>query len=295
LGAGFLITLLRERSTSRRHARQRARVVRELLHNAIVQRSTLEIEFTSEEIQGRVVSGPCSLIEDDMVIVDVGLEHTLQTWIGGLVEVSFKLDYKDTSAYYHFASQVIGMRHGPQAIAVELALPPHILPTQKRSYMRITPLPSHMLGIGLWPLDPAQPLPQDSTGLGTAALSYRPGRVDQCSLVNLSAGGMRMEVPLALLHQLPANLTLESQLLCLLLLRAPDDDLPMPFWFACTVVSLLKNQEDASNVTIGLKFRAWALSETGSHEIDWFPAGKTGEVAPLATWVLRHQLAQTRG
>ena len=97
-----------------------------------------------------------------------------------------------------------------------------------------------------------------------------------------------------LLHQLPTNITLQSQLLCLLLLRAPDSERPMPFWLACTVVSLVEDQQDTSNVIIGMKFKAWALSETGNSCIVWFPTGKSGEVSPLASWVLRHQLEQNK-
>jgi hypothetical protein len=103
---------------------------------------------------------------------------------------------------------------------------------------------------------------------------------------------MRLGVPQVLLNQLPANLTLQSQLLCLLLLRSPDSEQPIPFWLVCTVISLAGDQEDASSVIIGVKFRAWALSETGNSNIFWFPVGKSGEVSPLASWVLRHQLEQ---
>jgi len=294
LGAGFLIAFLRKRSINRLYARQQKRVIMELLHSAIDQRSTLELEFTSEEMNGRILSGPCSAVENDVVTVDVGLEYRLETWTGEPVEVSFKLDYKATSAYYRFDSRVVGMLAGNQAVSVELELPPYIYPMQKRYYMRINPLPSHILGMGLWPLDQTQPLPQDSTLLGCAALSYRPGKLTQCSLLNLSAGGMRVGVPQALLQQLPTNLTLQSQLLCLLLLRSHDSENPMPFWLACTVVSLVEDTEDISNVIIGLKFKAWALSEKGSSDIFWFPAGKSGEVSPLASWVLRHQLEQNK-
>jgi hypothetical protein len=254
----------------------------------------LELEFTSEEMHGRKLSGPCSSVENDMVTVDVGLEHNLETWIGEPVDASFKLAYKDTSTYYRFASRVVSMRTGPWAVSIELALPPDIHPLQKRNYMRINPLPSHILGMGLWALDPAQPLPLDSTGLGCAALSYRPGKLTQCSLLNLSAGGMRIEVPQVLLHQIPAQLTLQAQLLCLLLLRSPDSDNPMPFWLASTIVSLVEDMEDASNVIIGVKFKAWSLSTVGSSDIFWFPVGKSEEVPPLASWVLRHQLEQTK-
>jgi len=293
LGAGFLFAYLRKRSISRRYARQKKRIVRELLLSAIDQRSTLELEFISEDMHGRLLSGPCASLSDDSVTVDIGVEHKLQTWIGEPVDVAFKLAYKGTSTYYHFPSQVIGWRDRPSAISVELALPPQILPMQKRTYMRINPTPGHILGMGLWSLDPTQPLPPHSTNLGCASLSYRPGKLTQCSLLNLSAGGMRIEVPQALLQQFPLSLTLQSQLLCLLLLRSPDSDLPMPFWLASTVVSLVEDPEDL-NVIIGLKFRAWSLSETGSSNILWFPAGKSGEVAPLASWVLRQQLEQNK-
>jgi c-di-GMP-binding flagellar brake protein YcgR len=293
LGVGFLVAFLQKRSISRRHAQQRKRIVRELLNSAIDQRSTLELAFTSEDMHGRVLSGPCTSISDDSATVDIGIEHRLESWIGETVDVSFQLPYKDTSAYYHFPSRVIGWRDRPLMISVELALPSQILPMQKRTYMRINPLPGHILGMGLWSLDPTQPLPPHSTSLGCASLSYRPGKLTQCSLLNLSAGGMRIEVPQALLQQFPLSLTLQSQMLCLLLLRSPDSDQPMPFWLACTVVGLIENQEDA-NVVIGLKFRAWSLSETGNSNIVWFPAGKSGEVSPLASWVLRQQLEQNK-
>ena len=293
-GAGFLVTALRQRRLDRLHARQRARIARELLLTAIDQRSTMDLDFTSEAMNGRALSGPCSSIEDDIVTVDVGLEHDLQTWIGEPVDASFKLDYKDTNTYYRFSSQVLGMRDGSGAVSIELALPPAVHPLQKRSYMRINPLPSHLLGMGLWALDPEHPLPLDSTSLGCASLSYRPGKLTQCSLLNLSAGGMRMEVAQVLLHQLPTHLSLQSHLLCLLLLRSPDSDQPMPFWLACTIVSLLEDLEDASKVIIGVKFKAWALSAVGSSNIFWFPVGKSEEVPPLASWVLRHQLEQNK-
>ena len=290
----FFSLSLRKRNTSRRHARQRKRIAKELLLKAIDQRSTLEISFASEEMQGRVLSGACSSIEDDdVVIVDVELTHSLQTWIGEYVDVSFKLQYKDIANYYRFPSEILGMRDGRQAISIELAQPPHILPAQKRDFIRITPMPDHILGIGLWSLEPGQPLPLDSTKLDSASLSYRPGKLAQCSLLNLSAGGLRMEVPHALQRQLSAALTLESQLLCLLLLRAPDSDHLMPFWLACRIVSLAEDPK-THNVIISVKFKAWALSDTGSSGIAWFPAGKSGEVTPLASWVLRHHLGQGR-
>jgi hypothetical protein len=186
------------------------------------------------------------------------------------------------------------MTTGSWAVFLELEFPPQILPLQKRSYVRISPMPSHILGMGLWALDPTRPLPLDSTSLGCAALSYRPGKLTQCSLLNLSAGGMRMGVPDVLLKQLPANITLQSQVLCLLLLRSPDSDQPMPFWLACTIVSLMEDRKDAANVIVGVKFKAWSLSEVGNSDIFWFPAGKSGEVPPLASWVLRHQLEQNK-
>ena len=293
-GLGWLVASLRKRRRRWQYAQQSKLIVQELLYNAIDQRSTLELEFNSEDMQGRVLTATCSAIENDNVLVDVGLEHSLQTWIGEPVAVTFKLDYKNVGSYCRFVSKVVGMRTTSRTVVMDLVLPPYIHPTQKRHYMRVSPLPSHILGMGLWSLDPAQPLPLDSTTLGCAALSYRPGKLTQCSLLNLSAGGMRVEVPHVLLHQLPSDLTLQSHLLCLLLLRSPDSEKPMPFWLASTIVSLMEDKENTAAVIIGIKFRAWALSETGNSTIFWFPAGESGEVAPLASWVLRHQLEQNK-
>jgi hypothetical protein len=298
LSAGFFAVFLRKCRANclHRHVQQNQRITKELLLKAIVQRSTMEIELSAEGMRGHVLSGPCSSIENDMVAVDaVGLTRSLQTWTGEPVEVSFKLDHKGTSAYYRFSSRVIGMRDLPMAVSVQLALPLHILSMQRRSFVRITPMPSHLLGIGLWPLDPAQPLPQNYTTLGSAVLSYRPGQLAQCILLNLSAGGMRMEMPKDVLSLLPTDLTIDSQLLCLLLLRASNSSEPLPFWLACTVVSLADNlNDDAPGLNIGIQFKAWALSETNSQDIGWFPTGRSGEVTPLASWVLRHQMEQQR-
>jgi c-di-GMP-binding flagellar brake protein YcgR len=293
-GAGFFAIFLQKRGAGLSNVRQTKRIARGLLLSAIDQRSTMDIELSAEGILSHVLSGPCSSIENDKVAVEaVGLKRGLQAWIGEPVDVSFRLTHKGTSSYYHFTSRVIGMQDDPSSVSVLLALPDQVLPMQKRSFVRITPQSSHLLGIGLWPHDPAQPLPMTYAKLGSAVLSYRPGQVAQCTLLNLSAGGMRMEVPKDLLPLLPAELTLESQLLCLLLLRSPVSDQSLPFWLACAVVSLTDNpEEDAPDLIIGLKFKAWALSEAGSQDIVWFPTGRSGEVTPLASWVLRHQLEQ---
>jgi len=295
LGAGtvFCVILLRRHGAAHRHARQITRIVRDVLSQAIDQRSTMEIEFSAEDLKGRMWSGPCVTIKQDTMTVAIGVERNPKRWIGEHVEVSFKIDHKGSQDFYRFFSQILDMRDGSLGITAKLALPSHILPVQKRHFVRISPSSSHLLGIGLWSLDATQPLPLNHTTLGGAALSYLPGKPAQCSLLNLSASGMRLEVPQEFLPQLPIALTLASHLLCLLMLRGADGNQRMPFWLACTVVSLLENpKEDTPKVIIGVKFRYWALSETGGHDIGWFPVGKTGEAPPLASWVLRHQLEQ---
>ncbi|MDR2695208.1 MAG: hypothetical protein LBC79_02355, partial [Deltaproteobacteria bacterium] len=57
-GAGFLVTSRRKRRLGRLHAQQKARIARELLLTAIDQRSTMELEFNSEAMHGRKLSGP---------------------------------------------------------------------------------------------------------------------------------------------------------------------------------------------------------------------------------------------
>ena len=291
---GFLVSLIQKYNLRRMFDKHQKRVVIELLNSAIDQRCEMLFELSLEDMRARTFSGTCSQVTNKTLVVDVGLEYAVEAWTGEAVEVSFKVGYKGILTHYQFDSVITAMRTGPRSIAIELVLPEYIYPMQKRHYVRIKPFPSHILGMGLWGLEQGQPLPPDSTGLGCAALSYRAGKLTQCTLLNLSAGGLRLGVPQALLQQINTELNLHSQLLCLLLLRAHDSEQPMPFWLACTIVSLSEDLEDPSSVLIALKFRAWALSETGSSNIFWFPAGKSGEVAPLASWVLRHQLEQSR-
>jgi hypothetical protein len=67
----------------------------------------------------------------------------------------------------------------------------------------------------------------------------------------------------------------------------------LPFWLDCEVVNLTDDaKEDAPLVIVGLKFKTWALSDAVSQDISWRPVGGTGEVSPLASWVIRHDLEQ---
>jgi len=293
-GAVFLSGFLNKYFAGRRHVRQSARIVRELLLKAIDQRSTMEIEFNADGWQGRMWSGPCAAIGDNTTTVAVGLEHSLQSWIGEVVEVFFRLDDRNGSSdHYRFASRIVGMNDSPAGVSVDLSLPQHIHPSQKRSFVRISPNSGHLLGMGLWTLEATQPLPQTHTSLGNAALSYLPDRTAQCSLLNLSASGLRLEVPQEFLQQLPAVPVLASQMLCLLLLRAPGSNRRLPVWLVCTVVNLSEDvKDDAPSVLIGVKFKCWAPSDSNKRDINWFPVGKSGEVPPLASWILRHQLEQ---
>jgi hypothetical protein len=245
-------------------------------------------------MQGRALPGPCSSIEGNSAIVDVTeLTHSLRSWNGEPVKVYFKLNAKGVGGFYAFSSHVLGMRDTSSGVSVKLALPSEIAPMQKRSFVRITPSPTHLLGIGLWSLNPALPLPQTHTKLGKPILSYRPDKLAQCTLLNLSAGGMRMKVPKELLQLFPAGLPLDSQLLCLLLLRSSEHDHRLPFWLVCTVVSLMDDLEKVKpGIIVGLKFKTWAHAEANSYVISWFPLGRSGEVPPLASWVIRHHMEQ---
>ena len=294
IAIGFFVTFIQKHQLKRLFDRQQKRVVIELLNSSIEQRCEMVFEINLDDMNSRSFSGACAKVNENSFTVDVGLEYSVEAWAGENVDISFKIGYKDILTHYRLSSVIKNMRTNARNVSIELALPEYIYPMQKRHYVRVTPFPSNILGMGLWGLDPALPLPLDSTSLGCAALSYRAGKLTQFTLLNLSAGGLRLSVPRALLQQFSTDLNLHSQLLCLLLLRAHDSEQPMPFWLACTIVSIGEEQEDSSSIILALQFKAWALSETGSSSIFWFPAGKSGEVSPLASWVLRHQLDQSR-
>lgn len=276
----------------RRDADRQQRITREILETAMNQRSTLALEFTGAEMQGRKLSGPCVKLGAGSLLIDVGGAYASPVWNRQPVQVFFKTTTKRKASYYQFNSQVMDAQICGDTFVLQLPVPDELDPGQKRSFVRVEPQGDSVLGIGLWPMSDSVPLPTDINDMERAVFNYRPGKAEDVHIVNLSAGGMRLSMEKKLNPFETLDLSNGSQLLCLLILRSNEGEGSLPFWLACTIVSCGEDPEKRGTLFLGLRFTNWALMEEGETGIAWFPIHKDRGVAPLATWVMRHHLEQ---
>ena len=283
---GGAIFLLRSRKRGGLHL-----VVRDLLEQAMDQRSAMLVEFTAHDLTSGRFCGPCVNFDENSVLIDVSLHKELAEWIGEAVLVSFRIDNKGASSYYQFTSRLRSLPRSVGGFGMLLDAPAEIIPNQKRSFVRIAPVKEDTFGVGVWLLDPMKGHPGDPASLGAAQVSYRHDRPEHLSLLNVSAAGLclKMKRPQDDLPLIDPQIG--DRLLCLLMLRSQDGAQTLPFWLDCVVVNR-REMEDAPDNILGLHFNAWAVPHQGNGAINWFAVGEGGAVGPLATWILRQQLAQ---
>jgi len=267
-------------------------VVRDLLEQAILQRSTMQVEFTDAELTSGRFAGPCVKFDEKTVFVDVALHKHLSELIGEEVRVSFKTHTKRTSSYYQFTSQVHSLPRCGAAYGITLAIPEEIRSNQKRSFVRITPRKEAVYGIGVWEMQPARTHRNDPDALGAAQVSFRQDHQKELALLNVSAGGLSLKVQRPPEDQPAMDPQPGDRLLCLLMLAAPEGEPALSLWLESTVVNRRELENDPCAV-VGLRFDAWAAPAQDKGGVAaWFGLGEDGAISALATWIVRHQLQQ---
>ncbi|MDR2695970.1 MAG: hypothetical protein LBC79_06285 [Deltaproteobacteria bacterium] len=281
-----LLSLLRSGSSGGLHP-----VVRELLEQAMDQRSIMVVAFTHHEMADGRFSGPCTDFDEHTMLVDVALRRDYSAWTGEAVRVHFRLDNKGARSYYQFASRLRGLSRGSNGRGMLLDIPAEIVSSQKRSFVRIAPRKDAVFGVGVWQLSPGQPCPGIPTSLGAAQASYRQDHQAQLALLNLSAAGLCLKLRHPQEDRPSINPQLGDRLLCLLMLGSWEAEQTLSFWLDCTVVNRGDRENEPYSV-VGLHFNAWAVPSKARGAVSWFPVHQGGAIGSLASWVLRQQFVQ---
>ena len=281
-----LLSLLRSSRSGGLHP-----VVRELLEQAMDQRSVMTVAFTHPEMAVGSFAGACAEFDEHTMLVDVALRHDYSAWTGEAVQVQFKLDNKGSSSYYQFASRLRGLHRGSGGFGILLDVPVEIVSSQKRSFVRIAPRQEAVFGVGVWQLQPGQACPDIPTSLGVAQASYRQDRQAQLALLNLSAAGLCLKLRHPQEGQPSLDPRIGDRLLCLLMLGSWEAEQTLSFWLDCTVVNRGDRESEPYSV-VGLHFEAWAVPSKDRGAVSWFPVHQGGAIGTLASWVLRQQFMQ---
>ncbi len=65
------------------------------------------------------------------------------------------------------------------------------------------------------------------------------------------------------------------------------------FWLSCRVRALTHDEQE-NMWQVSLRFDAWSLHEEGAEKISWFPTDSDQSVPPLAAWIMRSHMEQTK-
>jgi hypothetical protein len=280
------------------------RVLRALLNNAIVQRSTFEVQFTDKNQSGHPVirCTPDSLGQEDISLQVYGISNIARDWIGREITCYFRINIKDQSVYYTFNSGITAAENKERGLTLLLVkMPGRMQNRQKRAFLRLSPPLELLLGSALW-YGPNLPADDNLDNMGSWVkpnLALLPNRVPQFYIKDLSAGGMRLRIPNTTrrngkdAEEPEYNFSVSESIIVLLDLHDPDSDRKIRFWLKCRIQNVLSDF-NRQNIELGMQINAWAAPREGGSALEWLRLTSDNEVAPLGNWIVRRPMEQFR-
>lgn len=212
-----------------------------------------------------------------------------EEWAEAPVDVYFRFNADGEKTFYHFSSFVQSLHQKDGAWYMTMARPSVLTNNQRREFVRVVPPTDIVEAITAWPLS-AQPLltlPTNARDLGRPPFAYRPPRVILLEMMDISAGGMRLRLPVAQVRAKQVRCAPGMRFAVLLLVDAlrPDGSRQM-LWVATTVRRAVLSA-DKAHVELGVQFTHWAPTTALTDPINWEPVEADGEVPFLLRWVSR--------
>ncbi|MEG2172778.1 MAG: hypothetical protein RRY29_05915 [Desulfovibrionaceae bacterium] len=280
-------------SSSHQATEQRKKIAHALLERSIDQRAQFRLENSTAEKNSDTILGNCIKITPTELFVAVDDTIASINLIEQFVKIYFSITLKRKRNYFQCTTKVLDAKRERGSLIFRLAMPKIIDTGQKRNFVRVNPHKDAVLALALWPQGEQDTLPARYAELEPAVFQYRPNRVNQITLENISGGGMRLILAIDEKQKSEIDLSLGGRLLILIVLRSDDTQKPMPFWVVGKIRMISELKSPVNSIAIGISYTNWAILEQGkSTPISWFPADESGGIAPLATWTMRHHLEQ---
>ncbi|MDR1242109.1 MAG: hypothetical protein LBM00_04900 [Deltaproteobacteria bacterium] len=277
-----------------------SRMVRNILNNAIIQRSTFEVQFT-DKTQGNhpiVRCTPDNIDRERIALQVYGISAIAHGWIDREIACYFRINIKDQSVYYTFNSVITVVENKPRGMTVLwINSPERLQNRQKRSFLRLSPPTELILGSAIWHglnLPPDSKL-GDVSGWVKPNLAVLPNRAPQFYIKDLSAGGMRLRMPNPVQPDQDEhydNFSVSENIIVLLDLHDPDSDKKIRFWLKCRIQNVLTDY-NKQNIELGTQITAWAVPKEGG-ALEWLRLSRENEVAPLGNWIVHRHMEQFR-
>ncbi len=276
--------------------------IRDIVREAFDQRRPFEIQLQAEDQNARRPTLRCApqSMGGGTITLDLGsgVKMLSDSWIGKKINVYFRVGIHREFIYYTFASQIRDFHsHPTENSSIDITFPAMLDNRQKRAFLRMLPPADLVLGMALWH-SWTMPTPEKIHDLvlwPRPLLLLVPGRMEQFKLLDLSAGGLRLAIPAAIMAQHELEFSSIDSMIVMLDLYDPEQEKRLRFWMQCRVQNTWS--EGAGRATnVGAQFRSWArpkdgvTSAEGASILEWLRLSSSFEVEPIGNWVMRRHL-----
>ncbi|MCK9239073.1 hypothetical protein [Desulfocurvus sp.] len=274
--------------------------IRRLLDMALTRRSRLDLSFSRTPNKDQGVSCSIEQLRDEHLVVEITARiDASQRWIGRTVHCYVRITAgkeRTGSRYYFFDAEIAGLsKQADGSLRLTLTLPTVMRLQQKRIHLRLDPPTEFMLGLALWP-EPTETGGSTASNIrswGRPALLFHPARRDLVRVVNVSAGGMRLDVTRKALRETGLEFEPGQRYILLTEIYDPDRKAKRRLWCLARVQNRFEDFE-TRNLEIGMSFVGQGLpAGQDKNALAWKPLGEDG-IAFLGDWVVKRHLERYR-
>jgi len=295
-----LLVMSRRRRALPTGAVQAPSEIRQLFEQALAQRAKLDLSFSRTPTKDQSVACSLEQIRDEHLVLEVTAHIAAKPhWIDRTVHCYMRInpgrDPKHTHSYF-FTADIAGLStQADGSLRLTLTMPTTLRLQQKRVHLRLDPPMEYMLGLALWPerLGPDGRTETNLKKWGRPVLLLHAARHDLLRVVNVSAGGMRLDVTRKALRETGLEFEPGERYILLAEIYDPDSKRKQRLWCLARVQNRFEDFE-TRNLEVGVSFMAQGLPAGQDKDaLAWRPLDEDG-IALLGDWVSKRHLERYR-
>jgi hypothetical protein len=230
-------------------------------------------------------------IDSERLILELpGYLNISAEWKGKIMECSFSVTVQSGSqAFYRFHSTVQDIRPAPGFPSITLTLPRSLELRQKRDHLRLEPRDGTIEELRLWPVRSEKVRPEDVLTGSDFSVDFLPQAESPVRILNISAGGARLELRPNLLSFPLSNLRQDGYIALSLALTGLDPG-DTRSWFIIGKTRHLGQNEETGTLEMGLRFTLAGEIDVRSSSVGPLNRIEERGVEELGTWIFHHHL-----
>lgn len=268
----------------------------EIFTLAHAQRSRFELGFHTKGRKRRTAYCSLHSVGRNSLIFELDRGRAGQSWVGREFDAFFRVVRKNKKVvFFAFSSELVGLKKiTKDTVHLTVRFPACIELRQKRQHFRLDPPPHLILGIALWPeLRSGGGLLRHVREWGRPQFAYYPERQNPFSLINISAGGIRLSVSRPVDVNFPVEIKYGNRVMLMLELYEPVTGTKERFAANCLIKNIF-DDFSRSQVELGLEFIEYGLADREDPFLfTWRVAGNEG-VPEIGNWTMRRHLELVR-